>query len=121
MEDGEPAYVVEAFRNHRRTKGRYGKLQFLVKWLGYGEHINTWEPADWLQTELDPDSYQSFLSTYTATSGANLDPSYPTLPLPLALSSHSLIPHKMNTTYNKMTVLSQQAEAREGLGLAGLG
>ena len=29
---------------------RNGKLQYLVKWLGYGDEENSWEPADALVT-----------------------------------------------------------------------
>jgi len=42
-------YEVEAIRSHRR-QGRKEQLQYLVKWLGYPESDNTWEPADHLQT-----------------------------------------------------------------------
>ena len=71
MEDGRPAYTVEAFRNHRHSKGRNSKLSFLVKWLGYGEHVNTWEPASHLQKELSPDSYQGLLDTYLRQAGVS--------------------------------------------------
>jgi len=44
-------YEVEAICSHRR-QGRGRQLQYLVKWLGYPESDNTWEPAGHLQTPL---------------------------------------------------------------------
>src|SRR5713226_7234637 len=45
---GGEQYEVKAIRSHRRHgKGR--QLQYLVKWLGYPESDNTWEPAGHLQ------------------------------------------------------------------------
>jgi transposase InsO family protein len=41
---GEEQYKVEAVRNHRRH-GRRKQLQYLVKWKGYPESDNTWEPV----------------------------------------------------------------------------
>ena len=43
--DGEEEYEVERIVNHRRH-GRTRRLQYLVKWKGYPESDNTWEPAD---------------------------------------------------------------------------
>ncbi len=42
---GEEEYEVEKVINHRHT-GRARTLQYLVKWIGYPEADNTWEPAD---------------------------------------------------------------------------
>src|SRR6266436_3986086 len=42
---GEDEYEVEQIKNHRRH-GRARRLQYLVKWKGYPESDNTWEPAD---------------------------------------------------------------------------
>jgi hypothetical protein len=42
MVDGELEYEVERVESHRFVG--HGKLQFLVKWLGYGVAHNTWEP-----------------------------------------------------------------------------
>ena len=43
--DGEEEYEVEHIVNHRRH-GRARQLQYLIKWKGYPESDNTWEPAD---------------------------------------------------------------------------
>ena len=40
---GEEQYEVEAIRDHR-YQGRKQQLQFLLKWKGYPEADNTWEP-----------------------------------------------------------------------------
>ncbi len=42
---GEEEYEVEKVINHRHA-GRARTLQYLVKWIGYPEADNTWEPAD---------------------------------------------------------------------------
>src|SRR5579863_10350254 len=42
---GEAEYEVEQIRSHRRH-GRRKQLQYLLKWKGYPESDNTWEPAD---------------------------------------------------------------------------
>ena len=46
--DNEEQYEVEAIRSHR-YHGKRKQLQYLVKWKGYPESDNTWEPADHLQ------------------------------------------------------------------------
>ena len=43
--DGEEEYEVERIVNHR-CHGRARRLQYLIKWKGYPESDNTWEPAD---------------------------------------------------------------------------
>ncbi len=43
--EGEEEYEVEKVTNHRYT-GRARTLQYLIKWKGYPEADNTWEPAD---------------------------------------------------------------------------
>src|SRR5487761_1247260 len=42
---GEAEYEVENIRSHRRH-GKRRLLQYLLKWKGYPESDNTWEPAD---------------------------------------------------------------------------
>jgi chromodomain-containing protein len=47
--EGEEEYKVERIVNHwcsRRTR----MLQYLIKWKGYPEADNTWEPADQVHT-----------------------------------------------------------------------
>jgi hypothetical protein len=41
--DREEEYQVERIMGHRKT-GRGNKLQYLVKWVGYPDSDNTWEP-----------------------------------------------------------------------------
>src|SRR5713226_5455177 len=43
--EGEKEYEVEWVINHRHA-GRARTLQYLIKWKGYPEADNTWEPAD---------------------------------------------------------------------------
>ncbi|EXJ61389.1 uncharacterized protein A1O5_11703 [Cladophialophora psammophila CBS 110553] len=43
-EDGEE-YSVETIRDHKFSKGQ---TLYLIKWQGYGEEENTWEPEDHL-------------------------------------------------------------------------
>ncbi len=43
--EGEEEYEVERVINHRHA-GRARTLQYLIKWKGYPEADNTWEPAD---------------------------------------------------------------------------
>ncbi|KAL4487470.1 hypothetical protein ABPG72_006990 [Tetrahymena utriculariae] len=46
---GEPLYEVEAIRGH---KGTGKSRQYQIKWLGYPENQNTWEPLENLQNIL---------------------------------------------------------------------
>jgi integrase-like protein/chromodomain-containing protein len=43
--EGEEEYEVEHIVNHQ-CSGRARTLQYLIKWKGYPEADNTWEPAD---------------------------------------------------------------------------
>ncbi len=43
--EGEEEYEVKKIVNHRRS-GQSQTLQYLIKWKGYPEADNTWEPAD---------------------------------------------------------------------------
>jgi chromodomain-containing protein len=47
--EGEVEYEVECIINHRRS-GRARMLQYLIKWKGYPEADNTWEPTDQVHT-----------------------------------------------------------------------
>ena len=42
-------YLVEQVKNHRH---RNGNVQFLIKWLGYSNRHNTWEPENHLSPAL---------------------------------------------------------------------
>jgi hypothetical protein len=42
MIEGDFEYEVEAILSHRFLRGN--KLEFLVRWLGYGHEHDTWEP-----------------------------------------------------------------------------
>jgi hypothetical protein len=44
--DGELEFEVEAILSHRKRRVSHGqpKVEYLVKWLGYGEEHNSWEP-----------------------------------------------------------------------------
>jgi hypothetical protein len=44
----EEQYEVKAIQSHRH-QGRKKQLQYLIKWKGYPESDNTWEPADHVQ------------------------------------------------------------------------
>ncbi|KAK7287283.1 hypothetical protein RIF29_00489 [Crotalaria pallida] len=50
-------YPVQAIRRKKVKKGS-GKVQYLVKWLGWPESANTWEPPENL--ELVPDIVEAF-------------------------------------------------------------
>ncbi len=41
-------YEVETIRSHR-CHGKKKQLQYLIKWAGYPESDNTWEPVDYIQ------------------------------------------------------------------------
>jgi hypothetical protein len=42
--DEEEEYQVERIMGHRKME-RGNKLQYLVKWMGYLDSDNTWEPV----------------------------------------------------------------------------
>lgn len=45
MEDGASEYEVEKILDHKKIRG---VQHYLVKWLGYSNEENTWEPANGL-------------------------------------------------------------------------
>jgi hypothetical protein len=47
--EGETEYVVEQILSHRDVgRGKRTKRQYLVKWEGYGDEHNSWEPLGYL-------------------------------------------------------------------------
>jgi hypothetical protein len=48
--DGEEEFEVERVESHRQY-GRLKCLQYLIKWKGYPDHDNTWEPADQIHAD----------------------------------------------------------------------
>ena len=58
-EDGEEEeeFVVEQILNHRVTKK--GKLEYYLKWKGFSNADNTWEPAENLNCKDLVDAYEA--------------------------------------------------------------
>src|SRR6266436_6299666 len=56
--DGEEEYEVERIVAHQQF-GRTKQLQYLIKWKGYPESDNTWEPADQVHAPELVKHYQS--------------------------------------------------------------
>jgi len=53
----EEEYVVEQILNHRMTKK--GKLEYYLKWKGFSDADNTWEPAENLNCKDLVDAYEA--------------------------------------------------------------
>jgi len=49
MESDTESFEVEEIRDKRSGKRGKGKIEYLIKWKGYAELENTWEPAENLQ------------------------------------------------------------------------
>lgn len=57
MEEEEEEYVVEKIVSHRMT--RKGKLEYFLKWKGFTDADNTWEPAENLNCRELVDAYEA--------------------------------------------------------------
>ncbi len=99
---GGEQYEVEAIRSHRR-QGRGKQLQYLIKWLGYPESDNTWEPAENLQTPVLLKEYYRQVPVEQIKEATTLckphPPSWlPPLPTRLAATTFST-PQSLSGTY----------------------
>lgn len=66
----EEEYVVEKVLDRRTGKG--GRVEFFLKWKGYSEKHNTWEP----EKNLDcPELISAFMKTYKKGSSGGSTPS----------------------------------------------
>ena len=57
LDSDEEGYPVEKLVGHRKGKG--GRLEFLVRWEGYGEADDSWEPRSNLEGSLVQDYVNS--------------------------------------------------------------
>lgn len=69
-DEEELVYIVESILDHRK-KGR--SVQYLVKWEGFGEGDNSWEPAKNLAAEL-VESYKTRMKAEKAAKVENVAP-----------------------------------------------
>ena len=65
----EEFYQIEAIRAHRVVHKR---LQFRIKWLGYGEDDNQWKTAASLAEDMTPASYAALVEQYKERTGVTL-------------------------------------------------
>jgi len=62
-DDGERVYDVETIANSQRAGKAKGGVEYLVKWLDYGEKENTWEPG----IDLDNPHVCELINTFHRT------------------------------------------------------
>ncbi len=74
--EGEEEYEVERIVAHR-TFGRSKSLQYLIKWKGYPESDNSWEPADQVHAPDLVKHYHSAAKDQSAVHSAAKDQSAP--------------------------------------------
>ncbi len=67
--EGEEEFEVERIISHR-TFGRSKRLQYLIKWKGYPESDNSWEPADQVHAPDLIKNYHSAVKDQSATHSA---------------------------------------------------
>jgi len=58
----EEEYDVETVVNSRRAGKEKGGVEYLIKWLDYGEEENTWEPG----STLDNPQVQNLINLFHA-------------------------------------------------------
>ena len=61
---GDEVYDVEAIANSRRASKSKGGVEYLVKWLDYGEEENTWEPLSGLDNPCVLDLITAFHASH---------------------------------------------------------
>jgi len=66
----EDEYEVERIVAHQQF-GQSKKLQYLIKWKGYPESNNTWEPADQVHAPLIVKHYKSAAKHQSAAKSAH--------------------------------------------------
>src|SRR5579863_5217013 len=101
---GEVEYEVEQIRSHRHHEQRK-QLQYLLKWKGYLESDNTWEPADQVHT---PDLIKAYhrchqleqikASTTVLLSLTHSSPSWSHSSLPYSAPLHTLPTNSRNSS-----------------------
>jgi hypothetical protein len=125
----EEQYEVEAIRSHQHH-GKKKQLQYLIKWKGYPESNNTWEPEGNLQAlHLVKDYHRHHLSSsikraliqlQKGHSPSWLPPIAPALPtsslnpLPLGLT-YPCLPRTLTTTPSFPRLLKLLANTTRGI------
>lgn len=90
--DGELEYEVEEITAHRFVGHK--KLEFLVKWLGYGVEHNTWEPE--ANCSNSPEKVSDYWAKIQAHSGLRLSK-----PRKAKRQAHGTVPGVTVTTRSK--------------------
>jgi len=62
-DSGDKVYNVETIANSRKAGKSKGGVEYLVKWLDYGEEENTWEPG----SNLDNSHVQELIAAFHAS------------------------------------------------------